>query len=117
MTPNQLALGLLFVAAVATVTDLQAGRISSKSKATPTPPHQETIVASVTATTLTVDVQTVSDKGKILGKTTKAYVISQFTEVTVNGQRATIADIKPGMKVSVTLGTDATKAARVVANG
>jgi hypothetical protein len=64
-----------------------------------------------------VAVQTVTDDGKIVDKTLRLYTISPFTEVTVNGRRATIADLKPGMKVSITLGTDPTKLARIVANG
>jgi hypothetical protein len=64
-----------------------------------------------------VAVQTVTDEGKVVDKATKTYTISPFTEVTVNGRRASIADLKPGMKISVTLGTDPTQLARIVANG
>jgi hypothetical protein len=35
----------------------------------------------------------------------------------VNGQKGTIADLKPGMTVSVTIGVDPTQASRVVATG
>jgi len=50
-------------------------------------------------------------------KAVKPYTISPFTEVTINGRRAAVADLKPGMKVTVTLATDPTKLARIIANG
>ena len=88
-----------------------------KAPPTPTPSHQETIIESVSAKLLTVMTQTLSSKGKVLQKTSKAFAISPFTEVNVNGQRATVAELKPGMKVSVTAGTDSKQAARINANG
>ena len=91
---------------------------SRKAAATPTPTHQQTIITAVTANSITAETQTVADKGgKVLDKNSRTYRITQFTEITVNGQRATVADLKPKMKVSVTIGTDPTQAARVVANG
>jgi hypothetical protein len=84
---------------------------------TPTPSHQETIISNVTPTLITVTTQTVSSKGKVLAKTSRSFVITKFTEINVNSQRATVADLKPGMKVSVTAGTDASQAARINANG
>ena len=50
-------------------------------------------------------------------KTTRTFIITQFTEITVNGQRATIVDLKPGMTASVTIGMDPTRVSRVVATG
>jgi hypothetical protein len=35
----------------------------------------------------------------------------------VNGQRANIADLKPGMTVNVTIGVDPSRAARINATG
>jgi hypothetical protein len=91
---------------------------SRKAAATPTPTHQVSIISAVTGNSITVETQTVADKGgKVLDKASRSYRISQFTEITVNGQRATIAELKPKMKVSVTIGTDPTQAARIVANG
>jgi len=75
---------------------------ASKKKKEPPVVHVPTI-ASVTATSITVT----EEKGaKTLG-------ITQFTEITVNGQKATAAELKPGMAVTVALGTDPTKAARI----
>ena len=51
------------------------------------------------------------------GKATRTFIITQFTEINVNGQRATIVDLKPGMTVNVTIGMDPTRASRVVATG
>jgi len=78
---------------------------SKKKKEAPVIHHP--VIASVTATSITVTEE----------KTTKTLTINQFTEINVNGQRATVADLKPGMGVSVTLGADATKASRINATG
>jgi hypothetical protein len=79
---------------------------ASKKKPSPTPSQAPTI-ASVTANSITVTEP----------KVTKTLAITQFTEILVNGQRATAADLKPGMTVSITLGTDPTKASRINATG
>lgn len=46
----------------------------------------------------------------------KTYAITQFTEILFKGQRSTLAALQPGMSVSITLGSDATKAARINAS-
>jgi hypothetical protein len=68
---------------------------------------QGPVIASITATSITISE----------GKTARTLIITQFTEITVNGIRATAAELKPGMNVSVTLGTDPTKAGRINATG
>jgi hypothetical protein len=78
---------------------------SRKKKATPPPPP--TLISSVSGNAITVT----DDKA------TKTFMITQFTEINVNGQRATIADLKPGMIVAVTIGTDPTRASRINASG
>jgi hypothetical protein len=80
---------------------------SKKKKASPAPKYHPPVISSVTGNAITV-----AD-----GKTTRAFTITQFTEITLNGQRATIADLKPGMTVSVTIGVDPFQASRVVATG
>jgi len=77
---------------------------SKKKKAAP-PPSVPTI-SSVAADSITV----ADDNGS------KTFAITQFTEVLVKGQRAKISDLQPGMAVTVTLGTDPTKASRVNAS-
>ena len=79
---------------------------ASKKKSTPAP-VQTPVISSVSATSVTVTE----------GKTSKTLGITQFTEITVNGQKATAAELKPGMNVTVALGTDPTKAARINATG
>ena len=78
---------------------------ASKKKAEPAQQHG-TVIASVTATAITVTE----------GKVAKTFAISQFTEINVNGQKATVADLKPGMTVSLTL-ADASRLSRIVATG
>jgi hypothetical protein len=78
----------------------------SKKKTAPAAVQAPTIT-SVTASSVTFSE----------GKTAKTVGISQFTEITVNGMKGTAADLKPGMTVNVSLGTDASKATRIVATG
>jgi hypothetical protein len=80
---------------------------ASKKKAAPPPQTKSPTITSVTATSITVAEE----------KTTKTLTINQFTEITVNGQRATVSDLKAGMTVNVTLGTDPSKASRISATG
>ena len=79
---------------------------ASKKKTEP-PKIKAPTITAVTATSITVTEE----------KATKTLAITQFTEITVNGVKATAADLKPGMTVNVTLGTDPTKAGRIVATG
>jgi hypothetical protein len=68
---------------------------------------QGPVIASVTATSITISE----------GKTARTLIITPFTEIIVNGIRATAAELKPGMNVSITLGTDPTRAGRINATG
>ncbi len=79
---------------------------ASKRKPTPAPDHTP-VITSVSAAAITI----------AEGKTAKTLGITSFTEITVNGQKATAAELKPGMNANVTLGTDPTKASRIVATG
>lgn len=78
-----------------------------KKKKAASPQKHETTITSVTPTTITISED----------KATKTFTINQFTEITVNGQKAAITNLKPGMNVTVTLGTDPTKASRITASG
>jgi len=78
-----------------------------KKKATPVPAYHQPVISSVTGNAITVSEQ----------KTTRTFTVSQFTEINVNGQRATISDLKPGMTVNVTIGMDPSYASRIVATG
>ncbi len=104
----------LYGSAFVAISVLNAATVRYKS---PPPTHQQTIISSVTANSVTVATQTLSDKGKVLDEKSRTFVITKFTEINVNGQKATVADLKPKMKVSVTIGADPATAARIVANG
>src|SRR5205823_5650161 len=90
---------------IAMVTATLAFGGSKKKKATPA--YHPPVISSVTGNAITVSEE----------KTTRTFIITQFTEITVNGQRANIVDLKPGMTVSVTIGMDPARASRVVATG
>jgi hypothetical protein len=77
----------------------------SKKKAVQAP--QQPVISTVSGNAITVTQQ----------KTARTFVVTQFTEITVNGQRAAIADLKPGMTVNVTIGVDPSQAARINATG
>jgi hypothetical protein len=79
---------------------------ATKKKTIPTPAKQP-VIASVSAHSITVS----EPKG------TKTFTITQFTEINVNGQKATVADLKPGMVVTVTIGIDPSRASRINASG
>ena len=78
-----------------------------KKKATPVPAYHGPVISSVTGNAITV-----SDE-----RTTRTFTVTQFTEINVNGQKATIADLKPGMTANVTIATDPARAARINAEG
>ena len=80
---------------------------SSKKKSTPPPLIQSPTIAAVTGDSITMkDAQI-----------TKTLAITQFTEINVTGRKAAAAELKPGMTVNVTLGTDPSKARRINATG
>jgi hypothetical protein len=95
---------VISVLLVALATPAFAG--SKKKKATPAQ-YQAPVISSVTANTITVNEE----------KTARTFIITQFTEINVNGQRAAVADLKAGMTVSVTIGVDPTRASRINATG
>lgn len=91
--------------ALTTTTPAFAG--GKKKKASPAPKYQPPVISSVTGNRITVTKE----------KVTRAFTVTPFSEITVNGQKATIADLKPGMTASVTIGVDPSQASRVVATG
>jgi hypothetical protein len=92
---------------IALLTTSVAAFGASKKKSSPPPAAAKSpTISSVTATSVTISEANGS----------KTLQINQFTEITVNGQKATVADLKPGMTVNVTLGTDASKASRIAAS-
>src|SRR5437764_11663294 len=100
MKPNRLLVVLL---SLATLLPMTAFSGSPKKKSTPPPMIQSPTITAVTADSITVK----------QAQVTKTLTITQFTEIKVNGRKATVAELKPGMIVDVALGTDATKASRI----
>ena len=94
----------VLLAAIAITPAFGKGR---KKKTTPAPAYHQPVISSVTGNAITVSDQ----------KTTRTFTITRFTEINVNGQRATTADLKPGMTVNVTIGMDPSYASRIVATG
>jgi hypothetical protein len=80
-----------------------AGR---KKKVSP-PEQHDPVISNVTANSITVTNQ----------KETRTFIVTPFIEINVNGQKGTIADLKSGMRVNVTIGVDPTRAGRIVACG
>jgi hypothetical protein len=83
-----------------------ASAATRKPKSKPLETHA-TVIASVTPQSITINED----------KLTKTFAITQFTEITLNGQRASVNDLKPGMSVTVALGGDPSKASRIDAGG
>ncbi len=96
--------GISLAISVLAMLSLVASSAHAKGKPKPPAPIHKTVIDAVTPNSVTIKEAT----------TTKTYSISTLTEVTLNGQRATIADLKPGLIVSVTL-RDPTNASRIVA--
>lgn len=80
---------------------------AGKKKKAPPPEQRPPVISNVTATSVTVTKQ----------KETRTFIVTPFTEIKVNGQKGTIADLKSGMRVDVTIGMDPTRAGRIVASG
>ena len=78
-----------------------------KKRSTPAPVYHTPVISSVSGNAITV-----SDE-----KTTKTFTVTQFTEINVNGQKANIGDLKPGMTAKVTIATDPSRASRINAEG
>src|SRR5437868_15086917 len=98
-----IVVSILF-AALLTAPVFAGGR---KKKASPAPKYHATVISSVTGNTITVTQD----------KVTRAFTITRFSEIIVNGQKATMVDLKPGMTVTITIGVDPSQASRVVATG
>ena len=96
----RILLVLLTLVAFASVADAKG----KKKKESPKPAG--TVIASVSADSITT----------ATGPVSKTYAINQFTEVLVKGQRSTLSALQPGMAVSVTIGSDPTKASRINAS-
>ncbi len=95
----------LFLVALALFAFVSVADAKSKKKKEP-PKPLGTVITSVSPDSITI-----TDNG-----VSKTYSVTQFTEILFKGQRTTLAALQPGMGVSITLGSDATKAARINAS-
>src|SRR5712691_10661648 len=91
---------LVVSALIAIITTTSAFGGGRQKKTTPPPHAQPTLISNVHGNAITV-----SDD-----KITRIFVITQFTENNVNGQRVRVTDLKPGMVGNVTRATDPARA-------
>ncbi len=94
---------LVISTALAFVTTIPAFGASKKKKATPAPGHHDTLISDVSPNAITV----ISDQ------IARTFTITPFTEINVNGQKASIADLKARMRVTVTIDLDPSRARRI----
>lgn len=79
------------------------GRSGFRRGHKPPPKTVYNAIASVDATAMTIT----TEAKNIPSTATKTYRISPQVRITVNGRDATIADLKPGLQISVGAGMDA----------
>lgn len=94
---------LVFFLAAVTLITATTNCFSAPSKKPKAPEYHDTLIESVTPTSITV----------VLDKTKKIYPINQFTEIALKGQKTTLAELRPGMMVTVVLAMDGITASRV----
>jgi hypothetical protein len=104
--PRLIIAGLLVAAALSMPLDVHAG----PPKAPPKPQYQAIDAVDATAKTITVSYHNSKNPN---AKTLK---ITERTEIQVNGAKATINELQPGMKISVGVGMDPTMAASLSAS-
>ena len=92
--------------ALAVAAPLPAADKKKKAKKVPEPTAN--VIAAINGNTVDIT----------MGTTTKTLRVTQFTEVRLNGQKGSAADLKPGMVVTeVVLGADPSVASRINASG
>lgn len=97
-TSLRLLLTLAFALGLSASTGLAASKKNKKE-----PEKSYTTISSVTPDSITISEN----------KVTKTFPITQFTEILVKGQKSTVAALQPGMLVTITLGSDGVRAARI----
>ena len=108
MKKTIIALLFTFVAfAMLAPAPVHAAPAAQQAKPTPKPKPKHTVIESVDANSITV---------KVGDAKTITYKITPQTEITFKGNSVKVTDLKPGQRVSVTAGMDATVAARIAAD-
>ncbi len=96
------SLRLLLTLALALGLSASTGAAARKKKK-PEPERQYTTISSVTPDSITISEN----------KVTKTFSIDQFTEILIKGQKSAVAALQPGMLVTITIGSDGVRAARI----
>jgi hypothetical protein len=91
MTKLLVSTGLVML--VFTVVDAPNAFSGPRRPRDPPARRHETLISHVSPTSITIQ----EDSGP------KTFGITNFTEVVIDGQRATVADLRPGMRVSIDL--------------
>ena len=104
---RRLATSVVFTCALIQILALDTTLGAGRKRKAPPPEQRAPVISNVTANSVTVTTQT----------QTRTFIVTPFTEISVNGQKGTIADLKSGMKADVTIGIDPTRAGRIVASG
>ena len=100
-------LALLLAIAITITIQPSFGAGKKKPKPSPTPPAAP-LIAAIGPNSVTVNAA---------GGSVRTFTVTSFTEITVNGQRSTLAELKPGMTADVSIGMDPTQARRITASG
>lgn len=98
-----ISLFIAFVVLFASTTVSQAGGRGMPKKGKPAPKMVYTAIASVNTSAMTITVEPKNSPSTA----TKTYKLTPQTKVTVNGNPATLADLKPGLQIHVGAGMDA----------
>jgi hypothetical protein len=101
------AISVVFTYALIQIVAPDPGFAAGRKKKVPPVEQHDHVISNVTANSITVTNQ----------KETRTFIVTPFIEINVNGQKGTIADLKSGMRVNVTIGIDPTRAGRIVASG
>ncbi len=101
---NKPAFFRLVICGTLVCTMLTPALARGRKKRTPAPTPHSIVISAISANSITV-----TDE-----KMTKTVTVTPFTEITVNGQRASFADLKTGMAVSLGLSSP-TQASRITA--
>ena len=107
---KRLVILIVFVSAWTQILTPHPGFAAGKKKKTSPGAEREQydpVISNVTANSITV----------INQREARTFIVTPFTEINVNGQKGMIADLKSGMRVTVTIGMDPTRAGRIVASG
>jgi hypothetical protein len=105
---------------LALIISIPAGLVMADA---PTPPlHAHTLILTVSDTSITVKIGKIistgvgKDKKASVTYTNKPYKIDKYTTITLDGKTVTTADLKPGMRVSITPGLTGDTAGQITAS-